>query len=195
MSTHLFVVIVLQCCSFGLHSPHHSRHPSLPMGQQPAIKAQMVDETKQEQGQYYVPHASSHHNVAPVAIVASKDGGYYGSGGPPAAGMAATTTLPIYYSADPSPITDDHSLCQRACCSKFWRWAILYILLIIITAFLAGIVPAVGITLLGVLPSVFFLVYLRRSYYKNVLRSQMVWTFFESICWMSLIGEWWWWWW
>jgi len=69
--------------------------------------------------------------------------------------------------------------------------AITYITLLAMASLIAyGLRPqGVGILLLGILPSAFILYMLQQSYHSYVLKSQMVWTFFRTVWWMSLICE------
>jgi len=105
--------------------------------------------------------------------------------GPSCQGYAASPT------AGTSSIPNNHRLFD----SSFWlcllKDAVIYITLLAMASLIAyGLRPhGTGIVLLGILPSAFILYMLQQSYHSYVLKSQMVWTFFHTVWWMSPICE------
>ena len=105
------------------------------------------------------------------------------NGGPP------TDHLPLLPSSSHDQAADQ--LCELPCFIHFITAYFTFLTLVGVSVLATIFIrpPGLGILVLGLLPSTCLLLYLQHAYHKSVLRSQMVYTFFEAINWMSYIRK------
>lgn len=107
-----------------------------------------------------------------------------GDGGLPAPPEPADLAPPQAMD-QPAHLTQDTAFCTTSCFGTFCRWMGTYAVLITVSAIIASMfLPALGLTLLSLLPAVTLLSFLETRFRKSVIRMQMVITFFEAVLWM-----------
>ncbi|GAB5029568.1 protease required for anti-sigma degradation [Nannochloropsis oceanica] len=85
----------------------------------------------------------------------------------------------------PNANAENLDCCTSSCASLFFKWFLLYIILITIAAVIAArLLPELGLFLLSVLPAMTLLSFLETQFRKSVIRMQMLISFFEAVLWM-----------